>query len=121
MKLYISAILAVVGSASATLIYPSTGTGCSNNVGTIKSCGKTGLSNYNIRSARVNFEKATATFYHDAGCKGVKLSVASDKCIQFTQWSPNRQEAVKQLKSKKQQTLIIVNDYGFISYYGSTQ
>ena len=72
--------------AAATKVYPSTGTRCSNNIGTITSCGCTGMSNYNIQSARVDFERATARFYEKAGCVEPHISVASDQCFRNGNW-----------------------------------
>lgn len=70
--------------ASATIIYPSTTSTCGNNIGTFSSCGDTTLRNYNILSARVNFERATARMYRDIDsrgrCAGTFISVASDRC-----------------------------------------
>ncbi|KAF9464025.1 hypothetical protein BDZ94DRAFT_533399 [Collybia nuda] len=88
MKLFYS-ILSLVAVTSATIVYPSEGTNCSPTIAAVSSCGNTGLANYNVRSARVNFEKATARFYRNHDCTGVFLSYASDQtCVKFTQWSP---------------------------------
>ena len=86
-KMKLSSILILPTLAIATLVYPSTGGNCNNNVGTISACGCTGMSrNYNILSARVDFQKATARFYTKDNCVEPHISVASDKCFNNANW-----------------------------------
>ena len=88
MKLLYFAV-SLVALTSASIVYPSEDTDCSPVIGDISSCGNTGLINYNVKSAKVNFQKATVTFYHEHDCTGVHLSYTSDQtCVHFTQWSP---------------------------------
>jgi len=85
MKL--SLLIAFPALAIATLVYPSTDRTCGQNIGTISACGCHGLAkNYNIQSARVDFQKATARFYAEEGCVGARISVASDKCFSDAPW-----------------------------------
>lgn len=81
-------LLTVPLLATATIVYPSTTTNCGKSVGPISACGCTGLTknNYNIQSARVDFQKATARFYEGEGCGGARISVASDKCFKMQFW-----------------------------------
>lgn len=82
-------LTSLVALTGATIVYPSESTTCASNIGAVSSCGDTGLANYNVRSAKVDFQQATARFYHNHDCTGVFLSYASDQsCVHFTQWSP---------------------------------
>ena len=77
--------------ASATVVAPYTSTGCSGStVGRFSSCGDTTLRNYNIRSARVDYQGATARLYRDidswGNCAGAYISVASDRCQSSVPW-----------------------------------
>ena len=81
------AVALSISTASGTIVtVNSKPCGQGGKIATFKSCGVTGLRNYNVASANVNFEKATITFYkvYDKGkCAGAKISVASDKCVTF--------------------------------------
>jgi hypothetical protein len=91
MKFAIITVL-LLPLASTTIVYPYTTTSCvGTTVGSFSSCGDTGLRNYDIRSARVNFERATAQMWSaidpDNGkCAGSRISVASDKCQTYVPW-----------------------------------
>ena len=71
-----SILLSLLPFTAATIVYPSDTTNCGNNLGTFSSCGCTGLRNFVVRSARVNFERATVRFHAEAGCVGARISVA---------------------------------------------
>ncbi|KAH7337355.1 hypothetical protein BKA66DRAFT_479861 [Pyrenochaeta sp. MPI-SDFR-AT-0127] len=71
---------------SATIIKPSTTTNCGNNIGDISACGCTNMRNYNIQSARVDFQRATARFFEKLNCVNPRISVASDQCFRNSNW-----------------------------------
>lgn len=83
MKL-LAIVTTLLATSSATIVYPYTSASCSGStIGQISSCGCTNMSrNYKVRGVGLNFQKATATFYKEANCKGAKVSKASDqKCV----------------------------------------
>ncbi|KAA8649583.1 putative secreted antimicrobial peptide [Aspergillus tanneri] len=84
MKLF--TIITLLASASATIVYPYTSASCGGStVGRITSCGCTNMgANYKIKGAKLNFQKATASFYKGKNCEGVFISKASDQsCVKL--------------------------------------
>jgi hypothetical protein len=82
----ILAIASLLASASATIVYPYTSASCGGEtVGKITSCGCTNMSgNYKIKGVKLNFQKATASFYQGRNCNGVRISKASDQsCVKL--------------------------------------
>ncbi|GIK06592.1 hypothetical protein Aspvir_002242 [Aspergillus viridinutans] len=80
------AIASLLASASATIVYPYTSASCGGDyVGKITSCGCTNMSrNYKIKGVKLDFQKATASFYEGRDCKGVRISKASDQsCVKL--------------------------------------
>lgn len=75
-----SILLSLLPFSTATIVTSYSAGSCTGtNLGTFSSCGVTGLRNFDVRSARVNFEQATVRFYRDyvnGGCAGAFVSVA---------------------------------------------
>ncbi|KAE8150253.1 hypothetical protein BDV25DRAFT_154752 [Aspergillus avenaceus] len=74
-------ITTLLTAATATIVYPYTSASCGGStVGKISACGCTNMgANYKIRGAKLNFQKATASFYKEKNCKGAFISKASDQ------------------------------------------
>ncbi|KAJ5871839.1 uncharacterized protein N7529_004192 [Penicillium soppii] len=90
MKLLMIATLLVslLTSANATVVKAYEGTSCNGEyVGSVSACGSTGLSqNYKVKSLRLDFQKATASFYKEkpdskGNCVGVRISKNTDQCV----------------------------------------
>lgn len=91
--LMITTLLAsLLASTNATVVkaYKGTGTPCKDNyVGSVSACGSTGLSqNYKITSLKLDFQKATASFYKEnpdskGNCVGVHISKNADQCVKL--------------------------------------
>ncbi|EEP80420.1 predicted protein [Uncinocarpus reesii 1704] len=79
MKLLTLATL--LASATATIVYPYESSSCrGSSVGRISACGCTNMgANYDIRAVKLNFQQATASFYKEKNCVGVRFSKASDQ------------------------------------------
>lgn len=81
-------VLSFAPTISATIVRPSTVENCRNNIGDIRACGDTGLRNYNVRSAYVDYQGQQATFYRNSDCSGARISVASDQCVKRFPFRP---------------------------------
>ena len=75
----------VVASASATTIFPSTHSNCQpQDLPPISACGETNLAGSNVAGARIDYTGQTVTWFEQANCEGISVSVgASIDCLTF--------------------------------------
>ena len=76
-------LLALTSSATASSVVAHSATNCGRSVGSFNACGDTGLSNFNVVSARTTYNGQTMRFFRNADCSGAFVSSASNQCINF--------------------------------------